>query len=147
MRTGTLLEHSIAALKKGETLNGLDTVLRLEQQKLKKRSTTNHRRNYLGRTCSANLPVLPGGVTGVLFPVGSGSYPQAATVRHASVVVAMSTRKAAVAGLTGVQIFLTAAGTGAPGGVGMAVPAKFMRFAHAGAANREPSVSDGGFGW
>lgn len=84
----------------------------------------------------------------MLLPVGSGTYPQAATVRHAPMVVAMGTREAAIAGLTRVQVLLTATGTGASRRViGMTVPAKFMRFARAGTANREPSVSDGGFGW
>lgn len=60
-------------------------------------------------------------------------------------VVAVGTGQTAIAGLTRVQVLLTAAGRRAR--VRVAVPANFMRFTRAGAAYRKPCISDGGFGW
>lgn len=87
--------------------------------------------------------------TGMLLAVSSGADPKAATVRHAPMVEPVGTGQTAVAGLTRVQILVTAAGrrSGAVAGgwryggiaAGVAVPAKFMRFGGAGAAYREQS--------
>lgn len=85
---------------------------------------------------------------GVLLAVRSGADPEAATVRHTPMVEPVGTGQTAVAGLTRVQILVTAAGGRSRsvaggwryGGIAdVAVPAKFMRFGGAGAAYREQS--------
>lgn len=84
----------------------------------------------------------------VLFAVSSGADPEAATVRHAPMVEPVGTGQTAVAGLTRVQILVTAAGGRSRSVAGgwryggitdVAVPAKFMRFGGARAAYREQS--------